>query len=75
METVKDSSIEPLSLARRAAAILIVLLAVMPYTVSPNAGSAIDGPVAAYEGAMEQQYLPSDCAVDGLVFADCYLEL
>ena len=62
------------SFARLAAAILFVLMLGTGYTMSPKVEGAVASPVAAEEQEIvEGAFLPSDCAVDGLVFADCNL--
>ena len=63
------------SLARQAAAALFVLIAGMGYTISPLVKGAIDAPAARDDQEItEPELLPSECAVDGLVFADCNLD-
>ena len=58
--------------ARLAAAILFVSMIGTGYAISPKVEGAVDSPVAVAEQEItEPELLPSDCAVDGLVFADC----
>lgn len=72
MSTVQDNSNGTRKLARFAAAILFVLLVTTGYAISPRVEGAVNSPVAAEDQDIaEPEYLPSDCAVDGLVFADC----
>ena len=62
-------------IVRSAAAILFVLIVGMGSTVSPQVEGAVDFPVVAEDAAVSERALqPSECAVDGLVFADCNLE-
>ena len=59
-------------LVHSAAAILFVMMVGMGSTVSPQVEGAINGPVEAENGAVaEPDFQPSECAADGLVFADC----
>ena len=72
MSTTRDTRNGTLHLARHAAAVLFVLIAGMGYTISPLVKGAVDAPAAMEEREIaEPDFLPSECAVDGLVFADC----
>ena len=75
MKTVKDNRSGTRDLTRYAGAISFALIVGMGYAVSSHVRGAVDSPVPAEESAMAPQNLPSDCAINGLVFADCYLEL
>ena len=74
MSTTLDNRNGTTNFARLAAAILFVLMVGTGYTISPKVEGAVDSPVATAEEITEPAYLPSDCAVDGLVFADCNLD-
>ena len=75
MSTTLDNRNGTTSLARLAAAILFVLMLGTGYTISPKVEGAVDSPVAAEDQEIvEPAFLPSDCAGDGLVFADCNLD-
>ena len=75
MSTTRDNRNGTTNFARLAAAILFVLMVGMAYAISPKVEGAIDSPMAATaEEITESAFLPSDCAVDGLVFADCNLD-
>jgi hypothetical protein len=76
MSTTLDNRNGTTSFARLATAILFVLMVGTGYTISPKVGGAADSAVAAEDQEIvEAAFLPSDCAVDGLVFADCNLDL
>ena len=75
MSIDRNTRNETTSFARFAAAILFVMLVGIGHTVSPQVKGAVESPAAAEEQEItEPAFLPSDCAVDGLVFADCNLE-
>lgn len=75
MSTTRDKRNGTTIFGRLAAAILFVLMVAMGHAISPRVEGAVDSPVAAEELEItEPSFLPSDCAVDGLVFADCDLE-
>ena len=75
MRTTQDNRDDTSGFARLTAAILFVLMVGMGYAISPRVEGAVDLPVAAEDqGAEESEYLSSECAADGLVFADCNLE-
>ena len=62
-------------LARYAATVLFVLIVATGHTISPQVeGTADMLAVAEERGIAEPEFLPSDCAVDGLVFANCNLD-
>jgi hypothetical protein len=75
MSTVQDNRNGTLNLARICTAILLVLAVGMGYAISPRVEGASDLSTSAEDqGNVELAYLPSDCAVDGLVFSECYLD-
>ena len=75
MSTTQDTRSGTLHLARHAAAVLLVLIASMGYTISPLVKGAVDAPAAMEDREItEPEFLPSECAADGLVFADCNLD-
>jgi len=51
-----------------------VLITGMGYAISSRLDGPVDAPAAMENGIMEPEFLPSECAVDGLVFADCNLD-
>jgi hypothetical protein len=74
MSTTLDDRNGTTSFAGVASAILFVLMLGTGYTMAPKVEGAVDSPVAAEEQEIvEAAFLPSDCAVDGLVFVDCNL--
>ena len=75
MSTARDERNGTTNIARFAAATLFVLMLGMGHAFFPRVEGAVDSPVGAKEQEiMEAEFLPSDCAVDGLVFTDCNLD-
>ena len=75
MSTTRDSGNVTTSITRIAAAFVFTLLIAAGYMISPHVAGAVASPVAAEElDIQEPELLASDCAVDGLVFADCNFE-
>ena len=75
MSTAQDNRNETRNPARLAATILFVLMVGMGYAISPQVQGAVDlrNPVEDQDTA-EQQYLPSECVIDGLSFSECMLD-
>ncbi len=75
MSTAQDQRNGTTNVTRLAAATLFLLMVGLGYSISPRVEGAIASPAAAEEQEiMEPEFLPSDCAVDGLVFAECDLD-
>ena len=72
MSTARDTRSAPAGFFRHALPFIFLLLTGMGYAISPRVESAVDTPTAT--DSVEPDFLPSDCAVDGLVFADCNLD-
>jgi hypothetical protein len=75
MSRAQDNGNETRNPARLAAAVLFVLVVGMGYAVSPHVEGAVDLPNAVEDqDTAEQPYLTSGCAIDGLVFSECFLD-
>lgn len=74
MSTARDTHSAPAGFFHHALPLIFVLIAGMGYAISPRVEGAVDTPAATEYGIVEPDFLPSDCAVDGLVFADCNLD-
>ena len=73
MSTARDERKETRSVTRLVTAILFTL-AIGGYAISPEVKGASASVAATEEDEMMVRYLQSECAVDGLVFADCNLD-
>jgi len=74
MSTARDARSAPARFFRRALPLIFVLITGMGYAISSRLDGPVDAPAAMENGIMEPEFLPSECAVDGLVFADCNLD-
>ena len=74
MSTTRDTRSATAGFFRHALPLIFVLIAGMGYAISHRTEGAVDAPAAMENGIVEPEFLPSDCAVDGLVFADCDLD-
>ena len=74
MSTASDTRSAPAGFFRYALPFIFVLITGMGYAISPRIEGAVDTSAATENGIVEPDFLPSDCAVDGLVFADCNLD-
>ena len=72
MSIIRNNRRDATRFARLAAAMLFVLMVGMGYAISPCVEGAVESRATAQaQEITEPEFLPSDCAVDGLVFADC----
>lgn len=72
MSTIRNNRRDSTNFARLAAASLFALMVGMGYTISPRVEGAVESRAAAEaQEITEPEFLPSDCAIDGLVFAEC----
>jgi hypothetical protein len=74
MSTAQATRSSPAGFFRHALPLIFVLITGMAYAISPWVEGPVDTPAATDNGIVEPDFMPSDCAVDGLVFADCNLD-
>jgi len=74
MSTARNSRSATAGFFRHALPLILVLSTGMGYAISLRVGGEVDAPAAMENGIMEPELLPSECTVDGLVFADCNLD-
>ena len=74
MSTARDTRSATAGFFRHALPLIFVLITGMGYAIWLQVAGAVDAPAAMENGIREPEFLPSDCAVDGQVFADCNLD-